>query len=380
MQIGIDTLYESPAFPTGATGYMINLVRCLAQLDRENEYFLFVSEANRHLYAIEQENFHAVVCWASNEQRGRRIATQQFQVPGLVRKYGIEVFNSPGNTAPLLLGCHSVLTIKTMHHYRFADSLGWARTAFRRSMVYCSAKLADRIIANSTSNQIDIINYLGVPPEKVAVVPEAVDKSLFQKQISEEELEAKLKGYGVRRPFVLNVSSMWRYKNQTLLIRAFARLKKELRLPHQLVLVGASDQPDYLAEVHFTIQQSGIAEDVILLGYLPHSELVYFYRGTELFVYPSLFETFGLTLVEAMASGAPIVCSDRGSLPEVLGGAGKTVNPDDCEELADAMRQVLEDSELRGGLIQKGYARVQDFSWEKTSQQTRKLFLEAAWN
>src|ERR1700688_2954908 len=159
MRIGIDTLYESPAFPTGATGYMINLLRCLAAQDHENEYFIFVSQANRHLYPAMPENFHLVLCWASNENLAKRIAAQQFQIPPLVRKYKIDVFNSPGNTAPLALPCRSVLTIKTMHHYRLSDSLGWSRTLFRRGLVYGSAKRAERIIANSHSNRADIINY-----------------------------------------------------------------------------------------------------------------------------------------------------------------------------------------------------------------------------
>src|SRR5690242_12646404 len=110
MRIGIDTLYESPKFPTGATGYMVNLLRCLAAADQENEYVIFVSQANRNLYeGLQQENFRLVSCWASNERRAARILSQQFQLPTLVCKHAIKVMNSPGNTAPLLLPCRSAL-------------------------------------------------------------------------------------------------------------------------------------------------------------------------------------------------------------------------------------------------------------------------------
>ncbi len=137
MKIGIDTLFEGPNFPTGAMGYMTNILR-----------------------------------WASNERRNLRIATQQLQSPALVRKYGIDVFNSPGNTAPLLLPCPSVLTIKTMHHYHLPETLGWQRALFRRTMVYASAKRAAFIIANSQSNRDDIVRFLGISPDRVALVHE----------------------------------------------------------------------------------------------------------------------------------------------------------------------------------------------------------------
>ncbi len=377
MKIGIDTLFESPAFPTGATGYMANILRCLAEIDHDNEYFLFVSRRNRHLYPLNQENFHYVTCWASNERRNLRIVTQQMQCPALVRKYGIDVFNSPGNTAPLLLPCASVLTIKTMHHYHFGRDIGWQRALYRRAMVYASAQRADAIIANSQNNRDDIVSFLSLPPERVVIIPEAVDKELFQRPISESDLEEKMKSYGVSRPFILNVSSMWRYKNQLRLVEAFARLLKQQRIPHQLVLIGGSDQPEYSAELDAAIRQTGLQNSIRLLGYLPHAEIIYFYRAAEVFVYPSLFETFGLTLLEAMASGTPIVASDRGSLPEILGEAGIMVDAEKVEDLAGAIAQVLGNRELRDQLVEKGYRRVQEFSWEKTAVLTRDVFLRA---
>jgi glycosyltransferase involved in cell wall biosynthesis len=377
VKIGIDTLYESPAFPTGATGYMTNILRCLAQMDRENEYFLFVSEANRHLYQIEQENFHYVTCWASNERRGVRIATQQLQSPRLVRKYGIEVFNSPGNTAPLLLPCPSVLTIKTLHHYQFASGLGWQRTLFRRGMVYASAKKAASIIANSQSNRDEIVSFLSVRPEKVAIVYEAVDRECFRPGLSDEIVQNRLPTKGIGRPYLLNVSSFWPYKNQLKLIYAYAQLIRERGIPHELVFVGGSDQPAYSAQIRAAVTQLGLEDRVRFVGYLRHSELAYFYRGADVFVYPSLFETFGLTLLEAMACGTPVVCSNRSSLPEIAGGAAFDVNPELSEEIAAAIWRVLTEEDLRKSLVQKGLARASDFSWEKTAANTLSVFLRA---
>lgn len=378
MKIGIDTLFESPAFPTGATGYMVNLLQCLAELDRENEYFIFVSEANKHLYSVKQANFHYVTAWASNERRGLRIATQQCQTPHLVRKYGIDVFNSPGNTAPLLLPCKSVLTIKTMHHYKFPADIGRSRTLFRRSMVYLSARRADLIIANSTSNRDDIVRFLGVSKERVVIIHEAVDKERFRSGLEPERVREKLREKGISSPYILNVSSLWRYKNQIKLIRAYASLVKKHSIPHQLVLVGGGDQPDYAAEVHDAVHSLGLGKRVHFVGYLSHAEIVPVYSGADVFVYPSLFETFGLTLLEAMACGVPIVSSDRGSLPEILGGSGLQVNPDEESEIADAILRVIGDAALRSQLVESGRRRVHDFSWKKTAEQTRAAYLSAA--
>jgi len=377
MKIGIDTLYESPRFPTGATGYMTNILRCLAQIDKKNEYFLFVSRANRHLYGVEQDSFHYVTCWASNEHRVTRIAAQQLQSPVLARKYKIDVFNSPGNTAPLLLPCASVLTIKTMHHYRFAKGIGWQRASFRRAMVYASAQRATRIIANSQSNCDDIISYLQVPREKVDIVYEGVDRECFRTDLPEETLQDRLRARAIRQPYLLNVSSFWPYKNQGNLIRAYAQLVQEHHIPHQLVFVGGSDEPAYSAQIRATVAELGLEGRIRFLGYLPHSELAYIYRGADAYVYPSLFETFGLTLLEAMACGAPVVCSNRGSLPEIAGGAALEINPDQTEDIAQAIWSVLTDENLRKTLVQKGLARARDFSWERTAAETLKVFQRA---
>lgn len=356
---------------------MVNLLGALAEIDQENEYFIFVSEENRKLYDLEQGNFHYVTCWASNERRNLRIATQQLQSPLLVKKYGLDVFNSPGNTAPLLLTCPSVLTIKTMHHLHFGKEIGWSRTWFRRAMVYASARRATLIIANSQSNRDDIVNSLGVPAERVVVIHEAVDRRCFRTDLPTAVMESYLGARGIKRPYILNVSSIWRYKNQVSLVRAYAQLVREQDIPHQLVLVGGSDQPDYAAEVRAAVSQSGLEERVCFTGFIPHSELAYLYCGATAFVYPSLFETFGLTLLEAMACGVPVICSDSSSLPEIAGGAALLVNPERAEDIAAAIWEIVSNQSLRYALVGKGFRRVGEFSWQKTAAETLDVYLRA---
>ena len=378
MRIGIDTLFESPSFPTGATGYMVNLLRCLADIDHHNEYFVFTSPANRALYKVERDNFHYITCWASNERRALRVATQQLQSPVLARKFGIDVFNSPGNTAPLLLPCPSVLTIKTMHHQHYGSEIGWRRSLFRRTMVYASAQRATLIVANSQSNREDIIKFLNVPSEKVVVIHEAVDQSCFRADLAKGEVGLRLQARGIAEPYLLNVSSLWRYKNQINLVLAYAQLIRQQNITQHLVLVGAGDQPAYAAEVQRTVSELGLQDRVHFPGYVPHSELAFLYSGADAFIYPSLFETFGLTLLEAMACGVPIVCSNRSSLPEIAGDAALLVDPERPEDIARAIWKILADRGVRDTLVEKGFRRVGEFSWTKTAAETLDVYLRAA--
>lgn len=376
MRIGIDATSENPGLPSGATGYLINLLHCLARLDHENEYFIFTSDASRHLFEFPQENFHFVSCWASNERRSLRMAAQHLQIPKLARKFDLDVFNETANVAPVTLHCPLVLTIKTMHHVHFANEIGWARALFRKSMVNTSAQKADCIIANSISNHDDIVRYLRVPPEKVVIIHEAVNKEQFRTNIPQDEIESKLREKHVTKPFILNVSAIWSYKNQLNIVRAYAQLVREQAIPHSLVFIGGSDtQPEYAAKVRGLVAEFGLEDRVHFVGYLPHSEIIYFYRSADVFVYPSLFETFGLTLLEAMACGTPIVCSDRGSLPEIVADAGLIVNPENVSEIAGAIQRILHDSSLRDTLVRNGLKRLADFSWEKTAERTREVYL-----
>jgi glycosyltransferase involved in cell wall biosynthesis len=221
------------------------------------------------------------------------------------------------------------------------------------------------------------MQFLNIPAEKIVVIHEAVDKENFRRATNPQAVEAKLRSWNVRKPFLLSVSSLWRYKNQTGIARAFARLIQKYNVPHQLVFVGGSDQPDYEAEVRALVQELGVQERTRFLGYLPHSELAYCYQAADVFVYPSFFETFGLTLLEAMACGTPIVCSDRGSLPEIAGAAALTVNPEKPEEIAEAIARLLFDSTVRDSLVANGYRRLQEFSWQKTAEQTLTVLLRA---
>ncbi len=171
---------------------------------------------------------------------------------------------------------------------------------------------------------------------------------------------------------ILHVGTIEPRKNIARLIRAFAHAKRTARLPHKLVLVGARGWK--YTEVDEAIEQPKIAHDVIFPGYVPQEELPSWYQAAELFVYPSIYEGFGLPPLDAMASGVPVITSNASSLPEVVGGAAIQVAPDDEQAIADAMMRALSDKPLREEMRARGIAQAKKFSWEHAAQETVAIY------
>ena len=225
-------------------------------------------------------------------------------------------------------------------------------------------KRASHLIAVSHNTRNDLIEYLKVPDSKISVIYCGVDRSFF-------------KPYNVKlldKPYILYVGSERPRKNLGRLFEAFAKLKKEF--PElKLVKVGVSGRSEkYRKNTMKKLASLGITEDVIFIDHVSELELAYYYSSAQLLAYPSLYEGFGLPPLEAMTCGCPVVTSNTSSLPEVVGEAGIMVDPHDTDSLAQAMRQVLTDSELRDNMIRKGLEQSKRFSWEKAAEQTLKVY------
>jgi len=225
-------------------------------------------------------------------------------------------------------------------------------------------KRASHIIAVSQNTRNDLITYLKIPDNKISVIYNGIDHSLF-------------KPYNVKpldEPYILYVGSERPRKNLDRLFEAFAKLKKEF--PElKLVKVGVSGRSEkYRKNTIKKLASLGITEDVIFIDHVSELELAYYYSSAQLLAYPSLYEGFGLPPLEAMTCGCPVVTSNTSSLPEVVGEAGIMVDPHDTDSLAQAMRQVLTDSELRDNMIRKGLEQSKRFSWEKTAEQTLEVY------
>lgn len=377
MRIGIDTLFEDPDHGSSAIDYLTGFVRTLGTLHDANTYFLFVSRRNRKLFQSEIDpRMRFINCGASNENRALRILAQQTQEPVAAGHHALDVLFSPGNAGPLCLRAASVVKINTLHHYLVPHLIGGLRSFYRRVMFSASARRADKILANSQATKQDICRLMGVPAEKIVVIYEAVSDEFRPEQnmaALARRIEQRLK---VAPGYILFTSNLYRYKNVDTLIRAFARL---LGLQHDARLLIAGGDPDgWQIDLECLVSELGIGQRVQFLGHLPNDVMPDLYRAAAVLVYPSLSETFGKPVVEAMRCGVPVIGARRGSIPEILGPAGILVEADDTEGFADAMLRILTDGELHKRFSRAGITRGQDFDWRTTTKKTIDLCVEAA--
>ncbi|MFC2012659.1 glycosyltransferase family 4 protein [Chloroflexota bacterium] len=246
-----------------------------------------------------------------------------------------------------------------------------SRDSFYLNLDYKGLSKADRIIAISQSTRTDLMYYLNIPEEQIRVIYQGVNHKLFH--------PAPDRLYDF--PYVLFVSSEHPRKNLPGVLQAFSLLKKDPAFRDlKLVKVGESGgtEADYREKTEGAIEKLGLTREVIITGIVPEKDLPVYYSGAAAFVLPSFYEGFGLTPLEAMACGCPVITSNTSSLPEVVGDVGIMVAPDDTAGLAAAMKRVLTDNELRNGMIGKGLARAEEFSWEKTARQTQEVYNEVA--
>jgi glycosyltransferase involved in cell wall biosynthesis len=227
-----------------------------------------------------------------------------------------------------------------------------------------SIQRADRILADSESTRRDVLEVYKVPPEKVFVLYSGVDDQFFP--VTDPILTRRtLDHYGLGGlPYILSVGTIQPRKNYDRLVEAVQRLHQP---DLHLVIAGGKGWLD--SPLYARVKELGMKERVHFLGYVPDQDLPVLYSSARIFAFPSLYEGFGLPPLEAMACGAPVVCSNRSSLPEVVGDAGVLVDPYDVDEIAKGLQSALEDERLRNTLINKGQLRVQKFSWVSAARQ-----------
>jgi len=232
-------------------------------------------------------------------------------------------------------------------------------------------KTADKIIAVSYSTKQDLLKYFKVADKQIKVIHEAADEK-FQ-PLDKETIQKFKTKYNLNSPFILYVGTLEPRKNIPTLIKAFYNLRK-YNLPHKLVITGKKGwKYNSIFEI---IEKFDIQGDVIFTGYMPDEDLPALYNAADLFVYPSLYEGFGLPPLEAMSSGCPVITSNTSSLPEVVGDAGIMIDPYDVDTLTSSIYKVLTNDGLKADMVEKGLERAKMFSWEKTAKETLKIYRE----
>ncbi len=298
-------------------------------------------------------------------------------MPKAIKSANIDILHVPAHfhtqIAPFFLNRNikKILTIHDLIPLLFPKTYSRDTSFLWNSSLKLIKNRIDHVIAVSQKTKDDCIKYFDIPDEKVTIIPNAVN-ARYKPIKNIEEVKNNLKmSYKLTDPFILFTGRIEARKNVPVLIKALYKLKK-MGLKHKLVVVGGRGWK--YEETIGEIERLNLQESVIFPGYVPDEDLVKLYNAADLFVYPSLYEGFGLPPLEAMACGTPVITSNTSSLPEVVGNAGIMVNPKDVNGLAESMHRVLTDNVLKEDLSKKSLERSKKFSWEKSANETWKVY------
>lgn len=366
MRIGIDA---RKLHDYGIGTYLRNLVAQLARQDHDDQYLLICRRADADFVASLGPRFEPII------ERARNYSVlEQFSVPLALRRAKVELFHAPHYVVSPFTTCPTVVTIHDCIHLRFPQYLPNRRAhVYARVMMLMAARRARRILTVSQASKQDILRYLNVPASKIEVIYNALDERLATPP-PEEDITRVRERFQLRAPFILYTGNIKPHKNVDRLIEAFAILRKKRSAELKLLIIGdeISKYPNLRRQIH----KYQLHQHVRFLGFVPDATVRVLYRLAAAFVFPSLYEGFGLPPLEAMASGTPVITSNVSSLPEVVGDAALLIDPMDPSAIADAMQRVLDEPELRAELIRRGSERVKTFSWPRSIARTHEVYAE----
>jgi len=371
MLIGIDASRATATRRTGTENYSLHLIRGLLALGQEHRvrlYFNQVPSPGLLPGSAEQRVIPFPRLWTHV-----RLSWEMLALPP-------DLLFVPSHVLPLVHPRRSVVTVHDLGYLYYPEAHTLSQNLYLRWSTRYNARTAARALADSEATRRDLIRHYGILPEKIVVVYPGRDENLAP--VTDPALLAATRTrYGIPGPYLLYVGTLHPRKNLVRLIQAFASLLQS-SIPNtqypisnlQLVLAG---QKGWLYDEILTqVRRSGLADRVVLTGYVPDADLPALLSGALAFVFPSLYEGFGLPVLEAMACGTPVVCSGVSSLPEVAGDAALLVDPLDTEAWAAALRQIAADEGLRRELAERGFRQVQKFSWRRCAGETLQVLEE----
>lgn len=373
MRIGISSLMIQRG-KTGVAQYLFALLRALEKQGGQHRFTLFVLKEDLPLFDFIKQSMTIVMVPEKHRPPVKNILWHQRLLPGLVRKHQLDLLHIPSYRRLLARKpCPMVATIHDLAPFRVPKKYEWKRMLYGRWVVRWLARRPDRIIAVSHNTARDIVTFFGLPARRIEVIHEGVDHDRYFPGSSQTAKAWIDQRYGLKGPFFLYVARLEHpAKNHLRLIAAFDEFKTATGADWQLVFAG-SDWHGAEA-IHAAIQSSRRAKEIHSLGFVPDSQLPDLYRAADAFVYPSLYEGFGLPPLEAMACGCPVISSTRGSLGEIIGDAAVTVDPENAQQMAAQLSRVATDESLREHLQIAGLAQARRFDWTRTAAETLKVY------
>jgi glycosyltransferase involved in cell wall biosynthesis len=383
VRIGINAFYLG-AVTTGSGQYINHLIRQLARLGEKNEYVLIDVRGARHKPQETNDSYPASCIlhpistpFDSINENLAKLWFEQVSFPRACRRQGVELAHVPYFASPLFPTTPTVVTVHDLIPMLLPAYRGSIWVRLYTLLVAVAAKRANMVLTDSETSKWDIVRLLDIPAERVLVIHLAAD-DIYQPVLDEHRLAETRRKYNLPESYLLYLGGFDQRKSVPTLLRAFAQLAKDPRF----FLVVAGNLPekgsDFFPDPRPIVHELGIEKRVVFTGWMPEEDKPALYSGARALIFPSLYEGFGLPPLEALACGTPVIASNRGSLPEIVGDGGLLLEPDDVEGLATAMEKLLNDDTLREDLRQKGLAHAARFSWEKTAGETLELYQEIA--
>ncbi|KPJ69456.1 hypothetical protein AMJ44_03820 [candidate division WOR-1 bacterium DG_54_3] len=354
MKIGIDAREFFSGKKTGIGRYLWHFLQCATASDHPHEYVLFCNQDTQ--VPLNHPKLKSVVI-----QERITWVWDQIQLPLNIAREKIDVLLTPYFKAPIFSSSFIVLIINDVMPLLFPEESGAFRRLYFKLMLGIAVRRAAKIMTISENSRDDIVRIFKVPAEKIRVVHLGVEEKFRSPEMSTEQIRRK---YALPQKFILYVGNLKPHKNVQCLIEAYEALPAQMKEEYRLVL-GAPRSDKYFPDIEKIVREKKLAHQILFTGFIEEKDLPSLYHMSSLFVFPSLYEGFGLPPLEAMACGCPVVSSNTSSMPEVLGDAALFFNPYDIEEMSLAIRKMLEDEDLRKKYRQKGLARVKLFTPEK---------------
>lgn len=370
MHVAIDARYIQDHFP-GIGRYTYDVIDALTALAHDDLFtVLYDPSAHNTRYDLAawqgRDNVRLVEARAAVLRVG-----QQVVIPRLLAHHRPDVYHNPYYVVPYAALTPMVAMVHDLIPELYPESLPSPRLSrLFRVLVRLTCRRAQMILTGSVSTAEDLHRLLGVPTERLATTPYGVDASFTRRPAG--EVDAVRQRLGLARPYLLYLGINKPHKNLVRMVEAWGTLPAAERGDVQLVLAGHED-PRY-PETRQAVARLSLEGSVRILGGVANADVAPLYSGALAFVFPSLYEGFGLPVLEAMACGTPVAAADRSSLPEVVGDAGLLFDPTDIEALRDALRRLLADSVLRRDLAARGRARAASFTWERTARDTLTVY------
>ncbi len=363
MRIGINALYLIPGGVGGTEIYLRSLLAALAAIDRTNRYFVFTNSETGPDLVPKAPNFAAVPQPVHAASRPARIVWEQCALPLGVLRRGLDVLLNPGFTAPLLCSCPQVTVFHDLQHKRHPEYFRWFDLPAWQFFLFWSAQVSRLLLADSEATARDLFHFYRLPASKIRIAPLGVDPVFF-------EVARR------RRPerFLLAVSTLHPHKNVDGLLRAFALFRRN-HPEFRLVVSGIHGFAS--GPLHALRESLGLAAAVDFPGWIAREDLYDLYARAWAFVYPTLFEGFGMPILEALAAGVPSACSGIEPLSSIAGDAALSFNPHAPGAIVEALERIAGDSDLCARLAHAGPLRAAAFSWQATARATLDALLSA---